>query len=135
MDYLKSILLVVLLACVVIYAYQPTGPGSDADKITSTVTRVVDGDSLYLQGHEPQIRLWGVDAPERDEEGFSAATRHLSSIALKRSLTCQRVDTDRYGRTVARCFLKDGREINRLMIESGTAQEYMRYSDGFYGGG
>ena len=121
-----------LLTGMVAYFYQPEDPGADADKITSTVKRVVDGDSLYLQGYQPQIRLWGVDAPERDEHGFKAATRQLSKIALKRSVTCQRVDTDRYGHTVARCFLKDGREINRLMIESGTATEYMRYSKGFY---
>jgi endonuclease YncB( thermonuclease family) len=46
----------------------------------------------------------------------------------------QQKDQDRYGRTVARCFLPNGQEINRLMIESGTAQEYVRFSRGFYSG-
>lgn len=132
LDHLKSIIILVLLAGVVAYFYQPEDPGADTEKITSAVKRVVDGDSLYLHGYEPQIRLWGVDAPERDEKGFKAATRQLSRMALNQVLACQRVDTDRYGRTVARCFLKDGREINRMMIESGTATEYMRYSKGFY---
>jgi endonuclease YncB( thermonuclease family) len=34
------------------------------------VIRVVDGDSLYLEGQEIQIRLFGVDAPEQSERGY-----------------------------------------------------------------
>jgi endonuclease YncB( thermonuclease family) len=105
------------------------------EEISGEVRRVVDGDSLYIGGYEPQIRLWGVDAPERTEPGYSAATRTLSDMTLAKQITCRRVNTDRYERTVARCFLKDGSEVNRTMIESGTATEYMRFSKGFYTGG
>jgi endonuclease YncB( thermonuclease family) len=100
----------------------------------ASVNRIVDGDSLYLVGVKPQIRLWGVDAPERDEDGFKAATDYLRKIAKDRELECRQVDQDRYRRIVARCFLPDDQEINRMMIESGTAAEYIRYSNGFYGG-
>jgi len=102
------------------------------DEVRGSVRYVVDGDSLYITGHEPQIRLWGVDAPESDEPGFTAATTTLKRLALKKSIHCQRVDTDRYGRTVARCSLEDSREVNAEMINSGTAAEYHRYSEGFY---
>ena len=34
--------------------------------LSMEVGRVVDGDSLYLAGQPRQIRLWGVDAPERN---------------------------------------------------------------------
>jgi len=101
-------------------------------EVRGSVRHVVDGDSLYIQGYDPQIRLWGVDAPERDEPGFSGATETLKRLALRKEITCQRVDTDRYERTVARCFLDDGREINEEMIASGTADEYHRFSKGFY---
>jgi endonuclease YncB( thermonuclease family) len=47
-------------------------------------------------------------------------------------ITCREVDRNRYGRSVARCFLPDGREINRLMIESGTAREYRHFIKGLY---
>ncbi len=109
-----------------------TTPEQNAPALSGFVVRVVDGDSLYLDSHEPQIRLWGVDAPERDEQGFTAATDELRRLADGKQLKCQEVDQDRYGRTVARCFLSDGREINRLMIESGTATEYRRFTKGFY---
>ena len=103
-----------------------------APEIQGRVRYIVDGDSLYINGHKPQIRLWGVDAPEQSESGFKAATTTLTRFAKDRHISCRLIDTDKYGRTVARCFLKDGREINRLMIESGTASEYLRFSKGFY---
>jgi endonuclease YncB( thermonuclease family) len=73
-----------------------------------------------------------VDAPERDAAGFEQATAMLSRLAQGQRITCREVDRDRYGRSVARCFLSDGREINRLMIESGTAREYRPFTKGFY---
>lgn len=113
----------------------PPAPVLASEDVAGTVRHVVDGDSLYVAGHEPQVRLWGVDAPERDEAGFQAATATLTQLADGQRVTCQQVDRDRYGRTVARCFLMDGQEINRLMIESGTAAEYVRFSRGFYSSG
>ncbi|NNC54748.1 MAG: hypothetical protein HKO07_03390 [Pseudomonadales bacterium] len=40
---------------------------SAAVEHNATCRYVVDGDSLYLAGVKAQIRLWGVDAPERGE--------------------------------------------------------------------
>lgn len=133
---MKAILITIAGLCIitgVAWMDSQSAPDNIAPALSGMVVRVVDGDSLYLDSHEPQIRLWGVDAPERDEDGFTAATRELVSLAQNERLSCEPVDRDRYGRTVARCFLTDGREVNRLMIESGTAQEYLRYSNGFYG--
>ncbi len=114
------------------FAITPPAPPNVLETINGRVRYVVDGDSLYLNGHKPQIRLWGVDAPEKAEAGFQAATDHLTQIAKGRFLKCRKIDTDKYGRTVARCFLRTNREINRMMIESGTASEYLRFSNGFY---
>lgn len=100
--------------------------------VAGKVRYVVDGDSLYIRGHKPQIRLWGVDAPEANERGFNVATEQLKRLADGQKITCKIIDQDRYGRTVGRCFLKDGQEINAAMIKSGTASEYKRYSKGFY---
>ena len=103
-----------------------------SDTIQSRVRYVVDGDSLYLENHEPQIRLWGVDAPERNESGYDRARNTLTGLALDQSVRCDIVDTDKYQRSVARCFLADGQEINRMMIESGAAKEYLRFTQGYY---
>jgi len=94
---------------------------------------VVDGDSLYIGELETQIRLWGVDAPEREERGYQQAKQKLIDMALKKQIGCKRQDTDKYGRIVARCFLMDGTEINKVLIHSGVSKEYCRFTDGFYG--
>ena len=99
---------------------------------TGTVAHVIDGDTLVLRGREGSIRLWGVDAPEKDESGFLAAKNALARMVQAQPLQCQQLDIDRYGRSVARCFRPDGQEINRMMIESGTATEYRYFSGGFY---
>ena len=49
------------------------------DEVNGSVRYVVDGDSLYINGYEPQIRLWGVDAPESDEPGFKMRPKHSST--------------------------------------------------------
>ena len=113
---------------------QPKG-FDEAPALSGKVRYVVDGDSLFINGHKPQIRLWGVDAPEDGEAGFQAAADYLFLIAQGQRVTCQQIDRDQYGRTVARCFLPDGREINRLMIHSGKAKEYRRFTKGFYSRG
>lgn len=96
------------------------------------VVRIVDGDTFYVEGVETRIRLWGLDAPEKGAPGGNRATRTLREIAHGERVSCREVDTDRYGRIVGQCFLADGRDLAALMIESGAASEYMRYSGGYY---
>ena len=108
---------------------QPLTP----DRQSGTVRYVIDGDTLILSRQERRLRLWGVDAPEEGEQGYYAARNQLVSISEGQRITYQQQDVDRYGRIVARVFLRDGREINRMMLESGAASEFCRYSKGFYG--
>ncbi|GFE52565.1 hypothetical protein So717_43180 [Roseobacter cerasinus] len=97
------------------------------------VSYVIDGDTLILSASEGRLRLWGIDAPEKDQQGAQRATMALKSLVEGKHITWIEIDVDRYGRSVARVFLPDGREINHLMIKNGTAREYCRYSKGFYG--
>ena len=126
--------IVLALAVFVVFVLQnrPAPPPLSAETFTGKARHIVDGDTLYIRGHKPAIRLWGVDAPERDKRGFNDATAHLKNLAHGKRLECRKIDIDRYGRTVARCFLQDGREINAEMIASGTAKEYRQFSKGFY---
>jgi endonuclease YncB( thermonuclease family) len=124
-----------LVACAG-YANLPDGSGSPttsrADGFTGVVTRVVDGDTFWLNSQDVRIRVWGLDAPERDQAGGSQATTTLSSMIGGQQLSCRQRDIDRYGRIVGQCFLADGRDITAAMIASGTAQEYCRYSGNHY---
>jgi micrococcal nuclease len=91
----------------------------------------IDGDTFKADGK--RIRLWGIDAPERSEIGGTAATIALQGL-LDRGVTCQAVDTDRYGRTVAMCFLRDGTDIACALVAMGVAEDWPRYSGGRYEG-
>ncbi len=103
-----------------------------AENLTGRVRYVVDGDSLYMTSHRPQVRLWGVNTPEIGERGYDAATDYLERIAKGQQITCQIMHRDRYGRTVGRCYLAGGRDIGRMMIESGHAREMLGFSKGYY---
>ncbi len=100
--------------------------------IDGIVTRVIDGDTFEMTGAGVSIRVWGLDAPERNEAGGAQATEALARIASGQRLSCEKMDTDKYGRIVGRCRLANGEDIAALMIESGAAREYLRYSGGYY---
>lgn len=101
--------------------------------------RVVDGDSLVIDNQ--RIRLWGIDAPERDQtcEGRDGrtyecgrdATAVMVELTRGQRVTCETRDTDRYGRTVAVCRTPAG-ELNAAMVRRGWAVVYRRYAKGAY---
>lgn len=95
--------------------------------------RVVDGDSLYIEDQKTQIRLWGVDAPERDETGYQEAKDALTQLALNKTVYCSTQDIDKYNRIVARCYDANGDEINKALLESGVSKEYCRFTGNHYG--
>ena len=130
------VLLAVLAACAG-YANLPGSPdpqtGSRPEMLDGRVTRVVDGDTFWIDTASTSIRVWGLDAPEVDQSGGSQATATLERLIAERNLSCRQRDIDRYGRIVGQCFLPDGRDITAAMIASGSASEYCRYSGNHYG--
>lgn len=97
-----------------------------------------DGDSFAIGGQE--VRLWGIDAPEYHQTCFKGgstvpcgkyARQRLENLTKDAQLECERVNTDRYKRIVARCFVH-GEDLAALMVRSGFAFDYPRYSKGAY---
>jgi endonuclease YncB( thermonuclease family) len=97
--------------------------------------RVIDGDTLDVG--ETRVRLYGIDAPERDQpcttlRGQNWAcgdwvTRQVRDRYQGAQARCEAVDRDRYGRTVARCFVGK-QDIARAMVADGLAYAYRKYS-------
>jgi micrococcal nuclease len=107
-----------------------------------TVVRVVDGDTLQLDGDE-RVRLIGVDTPEsvdprRPVEYYgkeaSAFLRRMAEGKRVR-LSFDQERKDRYGRTLAYVHLADGSLLNAEIIRQGYGHAYtrfpFRYSDEF----
>ncbi|MEP3196462.1 MAG: thermonuclease family protein [Lentilitoribacter sp.] len=102
------------------------------DVVVGVVNKIVDGDSLYIDTHDKQVRLWGVNAPERHEVGYNAATQSLRDLAFGRKLRVEIVGIDKYGRTLGRCYFEDDIELNHELIKTGNVKEYFRFTKGDY---
>lgn len=90
------------------------------------VARIVDGDTFEMTGAPGRVRIWGLEAPERDAPGGAEATRALKTIAAGQNVSCAQIDVDDAGRIVARCALSSGEDLAALMIRSGTAEKTLR---------
>ena len=96
------------------------------------VVRVTDGDTIkaVIDHMEIKVRLVGIDAPEKsrkkNEPGqpFSRkATKYLTSLVLKKSITIKEYGTDRYGRILGVVFV-NGKNANLEMVKAGLAEVY-----------
>lgn len=119
----------VLLTALFVY----TGLHADAgDKFEGQVIEVFDGDSFVAEttsGDEIEVRLHGIDAPERDQPYAESARTALSDLIGDERIRIETVDVDRFGRPVARVFrLADGLEVNAEMVKQGHAWVYRQYT-------
>jgi endonuclease YncB( thermonuclease family) len=60
-----------------------------AGTFTGHVTRIVDGDTFWISSKDVRIRVWGLDAPERDTPAGPTATAALSRLISGQTLTCR----------------------------------------------
>jgi len=90
--------------------------------------RIIDGDGLKISSW--QIRLFGIDAPEmRGGPEGRRARAALEDLIGDRSVDCEGLYFDRYGRVVAVCRA-DGQDIGEEMLAIGEAVTYRRFLEG-----
>jgi endonuclease YncB( thermonuclease family) len=100
-------------------------------RIAGNVVRIVDGDTydIIVDGKQTRIRMFGIDAPERGMDYYKVSKQYLGELCMNQGIHLEIVNTDRYGRIVAKSFLADGRELGAEMIRAGMAWHFKRYSD------
>ena len=129
-------------------------PPAAAETIAGLV-RVIDGDTIDVGA--VRVRLHGIDAPEDDQPCDAASgaawpcgawvTAEVHRLFQGRRAVCERMDTDRYGRAVARCGVegldaiavaKEGPgglagevDMGAEIVGRGLAVAYLRYSDDY----
>lgn len=91
--------------------------------------RVIDGDTFIASGKK--IRLWGIDAPEKNEPESFAATLYLEVLLEQGKLLCNEIDIDKYERHVMRCYSGE-EDIAASLVKNGMATDYKVYSKGYY---
>jgi endonuclease YncB( thermonuclease family) len=130
----------VLLLAVLVLALAKTGGVIDEAPrpMAPGAYEAIDGDSLRRAGRE--YRLNGIDAPELHQScqapdgSFYACGREardvLAGLIRGRALVCVVLDSDRYGRAVARCRAGEA-DLNADMVRRGWALAYRRHSNDY----
>lgn len=105
-------------------------PANAAD-LTGRVVAVSDGDTItvLVDKRQVKVRLAEIDAPEKMQAFGQRAKQALSDLVYDKTVMLDVVDTDRYGRSVAR-VLVNGVSANEQMVSQGMAWCYRKYLRG-----
>ena len=113
------------LALGVTAAPKKAAPPAKPVVIEGSVSRVVDGDTLWLKAEgdgEPPVvvRIEGIDAPESCQPGGAEATAALTALALGRKVSVRVVARDEHGRVIGK-VLDGQRDLGDRMVRDGQA--------------
>ena len=105
-------------------------PETLAGPVYYAVERVVDGDTIIVQGVLDSIRLIGIDTPEVNDRRpqvrclAKLATQRMEELVGNREVLLIRdvEDRDKYHRLLRYVFLPDGTFVNSLIIREGYAK-------------
>lgn len=100
-----------------------------ADTLSGKVTKVVDGDTLYVLDAEHtrhKIRLAGIDTPESGQPFGTKAKQHLLDLVGGQEVVVQFSKRDKYKRLVGK-VIHDNTDINLAMVRAGLAWWYRHY--------
>ena len=91
---------------------------------------VTDGDTIKIKN--TQVRLFGIDAPELNHPYGKNAKWALHKLCKGHIVRAEITEKDEYGRTVAHCYLADGRDLSAEMVKQGLAIDWPKFSGGKY---
>lgn len=113
--------------------------GETAAVKDGTCLKVLDGDTIIFReagaADSIKIRLWGIDAPEKEQDFGAEATRRLAKLIEHKRVQLHFHEEardsaegqDGYSRHLATIY-RDGCNINLAMVEEGFAWHYAYYA-------
>ena len=89
------------------------------------VVGVAGGDTIKVMRAHKQVKilLYGIDTPEHGQPFSKEAKQFTSDMVFGKVVEVHRMDTDRYGRTVALVAL-DKQLLNEELVKTGLAWVY-----------
>ncbi len=90
---------------------------------TVTVAGVLEGDLLLVKrgGAMEEVRLYGVDCPEKGQPEAEAALDLAKRSVLNQDVTLEERARDKEGKAVVDILLTDERSLGALLLEAGLA--------------
>ena len=118
-------LIILLFFCIV----SLSSNNDSAKTISGKVVKVIDGDTITILNSENKqikIRLYGIDAPEKDQDCGKISRNYLSELVAGKTIDVNVINIDRYGRSVGRIKIDD-KEVAEEMLKAGLAWVYTYY--------
>ena len=118
--------LVLVLACGL--AVQPEE--ASAKTLAGRCVAVADGDTITVLVGKTQhkIRVASIDAPERGQPFDNRAKQFTGDLVFGKAVSVNVITADKYGRTVGRVILPDGRDLSVELARAGLAWWYRKYA-------
>lgn len=94
------------------------------------VVEVIDADILRVKkdNTKVEVRLYGIDAPEKDQPYGMRATRFTKMMARFERVEVEPEDRDQEGRVAALVYIDgDGECLNEELVKAGHAWVHERY--------
>lgn len=89
----------------------------------------IDGDTLRVGA--AHVRLQGVAAPERGQQGGPQATDYMKRLVNGKAVRCVLDGTRSHDRVVGVCYLNE-QDVGAAVISAGLARDCPRFSKGRY---
>ena len=145
----KVNLFLVISICLIFFFLTYNDVKSKEIKTISGTAIVTDGDSIKI--NNKKIRLVGIDAPELKQTCKHGVTEYpcgkmskewLNLLVEDFQITCSYSEKDRYKRILGVCYIGNinsvafkkkvkSLELNSMMVKSGNAVAYRKYSDAY----
>lgn len=115
-----------LLLIIILFSYS-----LPAQQVTGKIIKIKDGDTAVLLTQNKEqinIRLNGIDAPEKSQNYGQKSKQYLSDLIFGKQVGVKTHGSDIYGRVLGDIFLS-GRNINYEMVRNGYAWMYRKYTN------
>ncbi|HMK35898.1 MAG TPA: thermonuclease family protein [Desulfomonilaceae bacterium] len=96
---------------------------------SGTCVGVSDGDTIRVMrgAQHMNIRLYGIDCPERGQDFGNKARRFTGDMTFGKTVGIEEMDRDPYGRIVAWVWV-NGTSLNTELLKNGLAWWYRQYA-------
>jgi micrococcal nuclease len=91
---------------------------------------IYDGDTFKLKegGQIIKVRIYGIDAPETNQEYGAESGKALRELMDGKEIRLRIQNKDAYGRTVGEPWIGDSLNVSLWMVKNGHAWWYKSYS-------